>query len=147
MIVLGEQQSGSAIHIHMFILSQTPSHPGCHMTEVLIGPSCPLVVFTIRLLKGDAILGVTVFHGVRTIPKSCSLNAINDLPVKAGDFPVVQMVKNLLQCRRLRFNPWVRKSPWRRKWQPTPVFLPGEFHGQRSLASYHGIAKSQTRLN
>ena len=32
------------------------------------------------------------------------------------------------QCRRLGFNPWVRKIPWRRKWQPTPVFLPGEFH-------------------
>ena len=30
--------------------------------------------------------------------------------------------------------PWVWKIPWRREWQPTPVFLPGEFHGQRSLA-------------
>ena len=34
------------------------------------------------------------------------------------------------------FHPWVKKIPWRRKWQPTPVFLPGESHGQRSLASY-----------
>ena len=34
------------------------------------------------------------------------------------------------------FDPWVGKLPWRRKWQPTPVFLPGEFHGQRSLAGY-----------
>ena len=33
-------------------------------------------------------------------------------------------------------DPWVRKIPWGRKWQPTPVFLPGKFHGQRSLASY-----------
>ena len=40
------------------------------------------------------------------------------------------------QCRRCRFKPWVRKTPWRRKWQPTPVFLPGESHGQRSLAGY-----------
>ena len=40
------------------------------------------------------------------------------------------------QCRGLRFNPWVRKIPWRRKWQPIPVFLPGEFHGQRSLVKY-----------
>jgi len=39
------------------------------------------------------------------------------------------------QCRRCRFNPWVRKIP-RRKWQPIPVFLPGESHGQRSLAGY-----------
>ena len=35
---------------------------------------------------------------------------------------------------RHRFDPWVRKIPWRRAWQPTPVFLPGESHGQRSLA-------------
>ena len=50
------------------------------------------------------------------------------------------------QCRSCRFNPWVRKIPWRRKWQPTPVFLPGEFLGQRSLVGVHGIAKSQTEL-
>ena len=35
-----------------------------------------------------------------------------------------------------RFNPWIRKIPWRRKWQPTPVFLSGKDHGQRSLAGY-----------
>ena len=34
------------------------------------------------------------------------------------------------------FNPWVGKIPWRRKWQSSPVFLPGEFHGQRSLVGY-----------
>ena len=37
------------------------------------------------------------------------------------------------QCRRCRFDPWVKKTPWRSKWQPTPVFLPGKSHGQRSL--------------
>ena len=36
----------------------------------------------------------------------------------------------------LGFNPWVGKIPWRRKWQPTPVFLPGESHGRRSLVGY-----------
>ena len=44
--------------------------------------------------------------------------------------------QSVCQCRRCRFNPWVRKIPWRRKWQPTPVFLPGESHRQRSLAGY-----------
>ena len=34
------------------------------------------------------------------------------------------------------FDPWVRKIPWRRDWQPTPVFLPGESHGRRSLVGY-----------
>ena len=41
-----------------------------------------------------------------------------------------------LQYRRPGFNPWVGKIPQRGKWQPTPVFLPGEFHGQRSLGGY-----------
>ena len=40
------------------------------------------------------------------------------------------------RCERLGFNPWVRKIPWSRKWQPTPVFLPGESYGQRSLVGY-----------
>ena len=43
------------------------------------------------------------------------------------------------QCRRQkkhRFNPQVGKISWRRKWEPTPVFLSGESHGQRSLAGY-----------
>ena len=38
--------------------------------------------------------------------------------------------------KRCEFDPWARKLPWRRKWQPTPVFLSGKFHGQRSLADY-----------
>ena len=41
-----------------------------------------------------------------------------------------------LQCGRPGFDPWVGKIPWRRKWQPTPVFLPGESHGRRSLEGY-----------
>ena len=39
------------------------------------------------------------------------------------------MVKNLLQCRRPRFNTWLGRTPWRGERPPTPVFLPGEFHG------------------
>ena len=50
-----------------------------------------------------------------------------------------------LQCRRPkrhRFDPWVRKIPWRRKWQFTPVFLPGKSHGKEAWqATVHGIAK------
>ena len=51
------------------------------------------------------------------------------------------------QCRRPKrhkFDPWVGKIPWNRKWHLIPVFLPGKFHGQRSLA---GSAKSQTRVS
>jgi len=39
------------------------------------------------------------------------------------------------QCRRCGFNPWTRKIPWRRKWQPASIFLPGKSHGQRNLVS------------
>ena len=44
--------------------------------------------------------------------------------------------EDFLQCRRPRFDPWVEKIVWRRKWQPTPVFLPEKSHGERSLAGY-----------
>jgi len=37
------------------------------------------------------------------------------------------------RCKRYRFSPWARKLPWKRAWEPMPVFLPGESHGQRSL--------------
>ena len=40
------------------------------------------------------------------------------------------------QYGRPRLDPWVGKIPWRRKWQPMPMFLPRESHGQRSLAGY-----------
>ena len=39
-------------------------------------------------------------------------------------------------CTQRRFDPWIGKIPWRRKWQPTPVLLPGKSHGQRSLVGY-----------
>ena len=42
----------------------------------------------------------------------------------------------ICQCKRCGFKPWVGKIPWRRAGQPTPVFLPGESHGQRSLVGY-----------
>ena len=43
---------------------------------------------------------------------------------------------NAYQWRRCRFDIWVRKIPWKRKWQATPVFLPGESHGQRILVGH-----------
>ena len=53
------------------------------------------------------------------------------------------------QCRRYKrpgFDPWVGKIPWRRAWQPTPVFLPGESHRQRYLVGLHGVTKTWTGL-
>ena len=51
-------------------------------------------------------------------------------------FPGGSEVKNLPAMQETRVLSLGQEMPWRRKWQPTPVFLPGEFHGQRSLAGY-----------
>ena len=40
------------------------------------------------------------------------------------------------RCKRRKFSSWIRRIPWRRAWQPTLVFLPGDSHGQKSLAGY-----------
>ena len=50
--------------------------------------------------------------------------------------PRLRGLRICLLCRRWGFDPWVRKLPWRRKWQPTLVFLPENCHGQKSLVGY-----------
>ena len=63
------------------------------------------------------------------------LLVVKNPPASAGD-------------KRPRFDPCFRKTPWRRKWQPTPVFLPGKSHGQWAWwATVHGVTKSCTWLN
>ena len=59
---------------------------------------------------------------------------------------VVLQLRNHLQCRRCGFDPWVRKIPWRGKWQPNPVSLPGESHGQRSLEGYTPWAHKELEM-
>ena len=51
---------------------------------------------------------------------------------------------NASNRKRGGFNPWVRKIPWRRACQPTPVFLPEESHGQRSLAGYSPSGRTES---
>ena len=76
-----------------------------------------------------------------------------------GGFPGGSVVKKkkkpACQWRKHRLDPWVRKISWRGKWQPTPVFLSGKSHGQRSLAGYspwgckrieHDLATKTTKL-
>ena len=57
-----------------------------------------------------------------------------DICIYARDFPAVSDGK---ECRRPRFDPWIGNISWRRICHPTAVFLPGEFHGQRSLVGYN----------
>ena len=55
--------------------------------------------------------------------------------------------KICLQCKKPGFNSGIGKIPWRREWQPTPVFLPGESHGQRSLADYQSMGSHKVGHN
>ena len=73
--------------------------------------------------------------------------------VKAMVFPVVmygwvawwlRWQRICLQCRRPMFDYWFRKIPWRREWQPTPLCLPGEIHGQSSLPGYSPWGRKQS---
>ena len=65
--------------------------------------------------------------------KSCLLSLGHKLPRWLSG---KKKKESICQCRRHRFNPQGGKIPWRRKRQPNPVFLPGEFHRQRSLVGY-----------
>ena len=62
---------------------------------------------------------------------------LQNLPGFGTELPwCLRRQSTCLQCGKPRFDPWVGKMPWKRKWQPTPVFLPGESHGCRSLEGY-----------
>ena len=63
--------------------------------------------------------------------------------------------ESVYQCRRHGFDPWVGKMPWKRKWQPILIFLPGKSHGQKSLVGYspqgfrrvgHNLATKQQHI-
>ena len=60
---------------------------------------------------------------------------------------VAQMVKIHLQCGRAEFNPWVGKIPWRRAWQLTAVFLPGESQWQRRLTGYSPCSRKESDMH
>ena len=81
----------------------------------------------------------------KTLQRPCNDAAFSRWLLLVSDGPVDRLPRWLngkestWQCRRCRrpgFETWVEKIPWRRKWQPTPVFLPGESHVQRSLVGY-----------
>ena len=66
---------------------------------------------------------------------------------RVGGFPGGLAVTNLPEMQETGFSPWVWKIPWRKTQQPTLLFLPGESHGQRSLAGYspYGHKESDTK--
>ena len=94
-------------------------------------------------------------HGQRSLagcPWGCRETQLSDFARYGIGLPrCLSGKESTCQCRRFRrlgFDPCVRKIPWRRKWQPTPVFLPEESHGQRSLEGYSPWGgKEQTQLS
>ena len=69
-------------------------------------------------------------------------------PFRGGSRNQTSGKESTCQCRRPGFDPWAKKIPCRRKWQLTPVFLTGKFHGQRSLVGYSPLGhKSRTQLS
>ena len=71
-----------------------------------------------------------------TVHGLAELNTIEQLTFLFFTFPGGSVVKNSPPNKRCRFDPWVKKMPWRGKWQLFLVFLPREVHGPRSLMGY-----------
>ena len=82
-------------------------------------------------------------HSFQLLPfLSLSSTSLGFSGCLAGKEPACQFRR----CKRLGFDLWVGKIPWRKKWQPTPVFLPGKLYGQR-WATVHRVAEILTQLN
>ena len=101
--------------------------PACDLFSLSPYPSVSQKDETIRMMSKSADRQLSVvFKIIHVSGAEGFLGGTN------GKEPACQCKR----CRRCGFNPWVRKISWGRKWQPTPVFLPGESCGQRSLAGY-----------
>ena len=86
-----------------------------------------------------------ILNSNEKIAWNCFFSNITSLTLKY--FPGGSDGKSVcLQTERPRFNPWVGKVLWRRKWQPTPVLLPGKFHGLRSLVGYYSWGHKESDI-
>ena len=85
------------------------------------------LILSFILLIAPSLLSIKTFHFVQ--PLTTLFYFLDGLPWGLSG------KESACQCKRCEFDPWIGKIPWRRKWQPTPVFLPGKSHGQRSLVA------------
>ena len=115
-------------------------------------PLCPCHNCYLKLFtrgKKLAVYPVSVVTSVSEGKQEADCKCLNWSPPMSWGFPGGSVGKesicsagDLLQHRRPSFDPWVKKIPWRRKWQPTSVFLSGKSHGQRSWrATVYGAAR------
>ena len=108
---------------------------GCHFllqcmkvkSESEVGQSCPTLSDSMDCsLPGSSAHGILQARVLEWVVIAFSTGGLS-----GKDFAC-----QYRRCKRLRFNPWVWKIPWRRAWLLTPVFVPGESHGQRNLVGY-----------
>ena len=102
----------------------------CRVFSCVVGRGC--LLWPVHFL-GKTLLVFALLQG--TVKKNTwyTLSYIGGFPAGASGKESTCQCRG---CKRPGFEPWVRKIPQRRKWQPTPVFLPGKFHGQRNLSRY-----------
>ena len=79
--------------------------------------------------------------------QNCQKHRVLSYCIEEMGFPAGSVVKNLPAVQETRVYPWVRKIPCRRKWRPTPLFLPEKSHGQRSLEGYSPWSHKRVRYN
>ena len=89
----------------------------------------PASLHDFRIFTRSVVLSTAVHVSVFLLPGLCTCHPFSR-SIRPPDSHLT------LQCGRPRFDPWVGEIPWRRKWQSTPVLLPGKSHGQRSLVGY-----------
>ena len=113
-------------------------------SESEVAQSCPTLSDPMDCsLPGSSVHGFSRQEYWNGVPLPSPINAYNGIICHCLDiacFPGSSSgTEPSCQCRRhkrCRFDPWGRRFPWRGTWQPTPVFLPGKSHGQRSVAGY-----------
>ena len=88
------------------------------------------------ILRHSAFFIVQLSHPYMTTGKTIALTRRTFVGKVMSDTSGKEPTRQYRRHERSGFKPWVRKIPWRRAWQPTLVFLPGESHGQRNLAGY-----------
>ena len=114
----------TGVQVLVSAVQQSDSAPRTHITLL------PWISFPFR--SPENIAELLVLHSGFSLVTYFihKINSVRDFPGGTGGKEPV------CQCKRGGFNPWAGKISWRRKWQPTQVFLPRKSHGHRSLVSY-----------
>ena len=108
-------------------------HLQCCLQKSQHSPMLKIIIPTLILMPLTCLSKHnTIWINIMTFSLLINFVSLSPLTFPGGSDGIIFCLK----CRRPRFATWVKKIHWEREWQPTPVFLPEEFHGQRMLAGY-----------